>query len=97
MLGQGEVVEMYLETEVLALAGAEHLPGALAGSRTLRHQAQADDVRTIRWARRRPHRALPEQAGGFRNWDYRYTWVRDGSFSVAALLGLGFTDERPPR
>jgi len=31
--------------------------------------------------------------GGERNWDYRYTWVRDGSFSVYALLGLGFTEE----
>ncbi len=36
---------------------------------------------------------LPEQPGGERNWDYRYTWIRDGSFSVYALLGLGFTDE----
>jgi GH15 family glucan-1,4-alpha-glucosidase len=36
---------------------------------------------------------LPEQVGGERNWDYRFTWVRDGSFSVHALLGLGFTEE----
>lgn len=36
---------------------------------------------------------LPEQPGGERNWDYRYTWVRDGSFSVHALLGLGYTEE----
>ena len=36
---------------------------------------------------------LPEQVGGERNWDYRYTWVRDGSFSVRALLALGFEDE----
>lgn len=36
---------------------------------------------------------LPEQPGGERNWDYRYTWVRDGSFSVYALLGLGYTEE----
>ena len=36
---------------------------------------------------------LPEQLGGERNWDYRYTWIRDGSFSVRALLGLGFTEE----
>src|ERR1700753_28432 len=34
--------------------------------------------------------ALPEQAGGERNWDYRYTWIRDGSFSLYALLGLGY-------
>ena len=40
-----------------------------------------------------PTAGLPEQIGGERNWDYRFTWVRDGSFSVAALLGLGFPDE----
>jgi GH15 family glucan-1,4-alpha-glucosidase len=27
------------------------------------------------------------------NWDYRYTWIRDASFSVYALLGMGFRDE----
>jgi GH15 family glucan-1,4-alpha-glucosidase len=36
---------------------------------------------------------LPEQIGGERNWDYRYTWVRDGSFSMYALLGLGYQEE----
>jgi GH15 family glucan-1,4-alpha-glucosidase len=36
---------------------------------------------------------LPERPGGERNWDYRYTWIRDGSFSVRALLGLGYTEE----
>ncbi|WUH95759.1 glycoside hydrolase family 15 protein [Streptomyces sp. NBC_00433] len=36
---------------------------------------------------------LPEQVGGERNWDYRFTWVRDGSLSVRAMLDLGFTDE----
>ncbi|MEZ0093603.1 glycoside hydrolase family 15 protein [Streptacidiphilus sp. EB129] len=36
---------------------------------------------------------LPEQVGGERNWDYRYTWVRDASLSVRALLDLGFADE----
>ncbi|MFE2156156.1 glycoside hydrolase family 15 protein [Streptomyces lavendulae] len=36
---------------------------------------------------------LPEQVGGERNWDYRYTWVRDGSLSVRALIDLGFTAE----
>jgi len=40
-----------------------------------------------------PTAGLPEQVGGERNWDYRYTWVRDGSFSVFALLGLGYLDE----
>src|SRR4051812_13884303 len=40
-----------------------------------------------------PTAALPEQIGGERNWDYRFTWVRDASFSVYALLGLGFKEE----
>ncbi|HBW20126.1 MAG TPA: glucoamylase [Actinobacteria bacterium] len=40
-----------------------------------------------------PTAGLPEQVGGERNWDYRYTWIRDSSFSVFALLNLGFTDE----
>jgi GH15 family glucan-1,4-alpha-glucosidase len=40
-----------------------------------------------------PTTALPEQAGGERNWDYRYTWIRDGSFSIYALLGLGYVEE----
>jgi GH15 family glucan-1,4-alpha-glucosidase len=40
-----------------------------------------------------PTAGLPEQLGGERNWDYRYTWVRDASFSVHALLRLGMVDE----
>ena len=40
-----------------------------------------------------PTGGLPEQVGGERNWDYRYTWVRDASFSVYALLSLGFLEE----
>jgi GH15 family glucan-1,4-alpha-glucosidase len=40
-----------------------------------------------------PTAGLPEQVGGERNWDYRFTWIRDGSFSIHALLGLGFTEE----
>jgi GH15 family glucan-1,4-alpha-glucosidase len=37
--------------------------------------------------------SLPEQLGGPRNWDYRFTWIRDASFSLYALLRLGFAEE----
>jgi len=40
-----------------------------------------------------PTTSLPEQIGGVRNWDYRYTWVRDAAFTVFALMRLGYTEE----
>ena len=40
-----------------------------------------------------PTMGLPEQVGGERNWDYRFTWIRDASLSVQALLGLGLNEE----
>jgi GH15 family glucan-1,4-alpha-glucosidase len=40
-----------------------------------------------------PTTSLPEQIGGGRNWDYRYTWIRDAAFSLYGLLRLGFTEE----
>jgi GH15 family glucan-1,4-alpha-glucosidase len=40
-----------------------------------------------------PTFGLPEQIGGSRNWDYRYTWIRDSSFSLYALIRLGYTEE----
>jgi GH15 family glucan-1,4-alpha-glucosidase len=36
---------------------------------------------------------LPESSGGIRNWDYRYTWLRDAAFTVYAFLRLGYTNE----
>jgi GH15 family glucan-1,4-alpha-glucosidase len=36
---------------------------------------------------------LPEKIGGIRNWDYRYTWIRDAAFTVYAFLRLGHVDE----
>jgi len=40
-----------------------------------------------------PTTSLPEGIGGVRNWDYRYTWIRDNAFTLYALLRIGFTEE----
>lgn len=40
-----------------------------------------------------PTFSLPEYIGGVRNWDYRYSWIRDSSFTLYALIRLGFTEE----
>jgi GH15 family glucan-1,4-alpha-glucosidase len=40
-----------------------------------------------------PTTSLPEQLGGSRNWDYRYSWLRDATFTLYALMIAGFTDE----
>lgn len=40
-----------------------------------------------------PTFSLPEMIGGTRNWDYRASWIRDSSFTLYALIRLGFTDE----
>lgn len=40
-----------------------------------------------------PTFGLPEEIGGVRNWDYRYTWIRDASFTIYALLKLGYKKE----
>jgi len=40
-----------------------------------------------------PTTSLPEKIGGIRNWDYRYCWLRDAAFTVAALDDIGFTVE----
>ncbi len=40
-----------------------------------------------------PTTSLPETIGGQRNWDYRYTWIRDASFTFSSLMRIGFFDE----
>jgi GH15 family glucan-1,4-alpha-glucosidase len=40
-----------------------------------------------------PTMGLPEGIGGERNWDYRYTWIRDAAFTLYGLLRIGFTEE----
>lgn len=40
-----------------------------------------------------PTMGLPEKIGGERNWDYRYTWLRDAAFALYALISIGFEEE----
>jgi GH15 family glucan-1,4-alpha-glucosidase len=40
-----------------------------------------------------PTSSLPEHAGGERNWDYRYTWIRDAAFTLYALMRIGYSEE----
>src|SRR5690606_3130435 len=37
--------------------------------------------------------SLPEEIGGSKNWDYRFTWIRDAAFTVYAFLRIGFKEE----
>src|SRR5207237_6668305 len=40
-----------------------------------------------------PTTSLPEKLGGARNWDYRFCWLRDATFTWLALMNSGYTEE----
>ena len=95
-IGDGEVIGLYLETEAYWQRWLEQSTYRGRWREAVERSAIALKLMTYAPSGglvAAPTAGLPEQVGGSRNWDYRYTWVRDGSFSVYALLGLGFTEE----
>ena len=76
------------------LAVALAVPGPVArDGEPLGADAEAAHVPSVGRHPRRRHDQPARARGGERNWDYRYTWVRDAAFSMYALLRLGFTEE----
>ena len=95
-IGGGQVIELYLETEAYWqrwLEGSSYRgrwrEAVERSAMTLKLMTYAPSGGLVA----APTAGLPEQVGGPRNWDYRYTWVRDGALSVHSLLGLGFVEE----
>ena len=87
--------DLHADRRILApLALQVHLHGPLArDGPPLGADPEAADLRADRGDRRRAHLRLPEGVGGVRNWDYRYTWIRDAAFTLYGLLRIGFTEE----
>ncbi|HEY2763677.1 MAG TPA: glycoside hydrolase family 15 protein [Pseudonocardiaceae bacterium] len=95
-VGGGQVWELYRATEDYWRSWLEH--SSYRGRWREAVERSAITLKLLTYAPSgglvaAPTAGLPEQVGGSRNWDYRFTWVRDASFSVYALLGMGFTDE----
>ena len=73
---------------VARLGRALHVPGRVARrGGALAHHAQGADLSRRPAASSRPRRRrCPSSIGGVRNWDYRYCWLRDATFTLYALL-----------
>lgn len=95
-IGGGQVIQMYLDTEAFWKRWLEGITYRGRWREVVERSAMTLKLMTYAPTGAivaAPTAGLPEQVGGFRNWDYRYTWVRDGAFSVYSLLGLGLTEE----
>jgi GH15 family glucan-1,4-alpha-glucosidase len=95
-IGDGHVIQLYVDTERFWQDWVEQ--STYHGRWREAVQRSAITLKLMTYAPSgglvaAPTAGLPEQIGGSRNWDYRYTWVRDGSFSVSALMAVGFTEE----
>ena len=95
-IGDGHIIQLYLDTEAFWQRWLERSTYRGRWRETVERSAITLKLMTYAPSGglvAAPTAGLPEQVGGPRNWDYRYTWVRDGAFSVYALLGLGLTEE----
>ena len=95
-IGDGQIIQLFLDTEAFWQGWLEQ--SSYRGRWREAVERSAITLKLMTYAPSgglvaAPTAGLPEQVGGSRNWDYRYTWVRDSAFSVYALLGLGLTEE----
>ncbi|MDQ3862329.1 MAG: glycoside hydrolase family 15 protein, partial [Actinomycetota bacterium] len=84
-----ETVQWWREWSSQAHLSGPDGPGAVRSAIILKALTNADTGATAAAATT----SLPESAGGNRNWDYRYSWIRDSAFSVRSLAGIGCISE----
>ena len=77
------------------VVGPEHVRGPVAATSSTARSSRSRRSRTRRRAASSPRRRrrCPKAIGGVRNWDYRYCWVRDATFTLLALMHNGFMQE----
>src|SRR5216684_8592982 len=76
------------------MVGAMHGYGAMAGAGdALADNAQGADLQPDRRNRSRADHVATREDPGVRNWDYRYCWLRDATFTLYSLLTSGYTEE----